>query len=81
MWVDKILSIEMMLRVRKPRHCILIEKNVEQINGLKNGMLTWESLQNPNGESDIIGDFMLLYQLFKSEKGLNMILMINFWKI
>ena len=38
-------------------------------------MLTWESLQNPNGKFDIIGDFKLLNQLFKSEKGINMILM------
>jgi hypothetical protein len=73
-WVDKMLSIEMMLRVRKPRQCILIEKDEGQMNGLKNRMLTWESLQKPNGESDIIGDFMLLNQLFKSEKGMNMIL-------
>lgn len=77
-WVDKMLSIEMMLRVRKPRHCILIEKDEGQMNGLKNRMLTWESLPNPNGESDVIGDFKLLNQLFKSEKGMNMILMINF---
>jgi hypothetical protein len=74
------LSIEMMLRVRKPRHCILIEKDGEQMNGSKNRMLTWESLQNHNGESDIIGDFKLLNQLFKSEKGMNMILMTKFYE-
>jgi len=28
--VDKMVSIEMMLRVRKPRHCILIEKDEEK---------------------------------------------------
>ena len=74
-WGDKMLSIEMLLRVRKPRHCILIEKDAEQMNRLKNKMLPWESLQNPNGESDIIGDFKLLNQLFKSENGMNMIIM------
>jgi hypothetical protein len=79
-WVDKMLSIEMMLRVRKSRHCILIEKDEEHMNGLKNRMLTWESLQNPNGESDIIGDLMLLNQLLKSEKRINMFLMINFYE-
>ena len=67
-----------MLRVRKTRRCILIEKDEGQMNGLKNRMLTWESLQNPNGECNIIGDFILLNQLLKSEKGMNMILMINF---
>ena len=66
-WFDKMISFEMMLRVRKPRHCILIEGDEEQMNGSKNRMLTWESLPNPNGEYDIIGNFKLLGQLFKSE--------------
>ena len=35
--VDKMLSTEMMLRVQKPRHCILIEKDEEKMNGLKTG--------------------------------------------
>lgn len=70
-WADKMLSIELMLRVRKPRHCILIEKSKEQMNGSKNRMLTWESLPNPNGEfNDTIGDFKLLGALFKSDKGM-----------
>jgi hypothetical protein len=79
--VDKMLSIEMMLRVRKPWHCILIEKDAEQKNGSKNRMLTWDSLQNPNGESNIIGDFKLLNRLFKSEIGMNMILMTKYMNL
>jgi hypothetical protein len=78
-WFDKMTAIKMMLRVRKPMHCILIEGDEEQMNGSKNRMLTWESLPNPNGESDIIGNFKLLGQLFKGEKGIEkMILMISF---
>jgi hypothetical protein len=73
-WADKMLSIELMLRVRKPRQCILIEKNKEQMNGSKNRMLTWESLPNPNGEFvDTSGDFKLMGQFFKSFKGTTLI--------
>ena len=48
----------------------MIEKDEEQMNGEKTECWHDKPPPNPNGESDIIGNFKLLSQLFKSEKGM-----------
>jgi len=68
-WKEKFLNIDHYLRSLRLRHCILIESDLRQFNGLKYRIDAWETLCSPVRECDSVGNFSLISDIYKSKRG------------
>ena len=63
-WLKKIDDYGANLR---PRHCILIDKELAQVNGSINRMENWESGYSPLDETYEPGDFNMLSEILNGK--------------
>ena len=60
---EKIKHIDDTSASLKPRHCILIDKEKEQVDGSMQRMVDWECGHPPGSETYEWGDFNLLTEM------------------
>ena len=65
---DKIRKVDVMLSSFNGRHCLLIEKDVNQFRGQESRISDWERF-SPLEECNPSGTFHFISEIFKSKSG------------